>query len=182
MPTLPPVTPTDFVRGPLAAPVVVVHYGDFECPYSGAFHATLRDIETRFGDQIAVVFRHFPLADVHPDALTASVAAQAASQVEIEKFWPMHDLLFQNQRDLRESDLMKYAREIGIDGADFRAAFGAPQTLETVQKSLRDGQNLGLHGTPSVWVNGKFYDNDQQLWDAARMLDVLENAGLSTGA
>ncbi len=169
---LPPLTPTDFVRGDRAAPVVLVHYGDFECPYSGELYPVLRELEGRFGEKLTVAFRQFPLADVHPHALQASLAAQAAG----EKFWAMHDALYENQNALSERDLLSYAQEIGLDGATFSAAISAPATRQAVEKSVADAKHIGIHGTPSLFINGQFHDNNQGLWEMARLLPLVEAA------
>ena len=160
------------MRGSLLAPVVLVHYGNFECPYSGALHPILRELETRLGDRIAVAFRQFPLSDVHPHALGAALAAQSAG----DKFWPMHDLLFQNQDDLREGDLFDYAREIGLDMHGFRAQFASPATLGAVKESVESAKNVGIHGTPTLFINGQFHDNNERLWKTERLLPLVEAA------
>lgn len=169
---LPPLQPFDFVRGDRSAPLLLMHYGDFECPYSGALHPVLRELETRFQGQIALAFRQFPLSDLHPHALGAALAAQAAG----EKFWSMHDLLVENQENLREANLRDYARQIGMEGAAFRAAFDSPAILEAVQNSLHSAKRLGLHGTPSVFIGGEFYDNQERLWEMSRLLPLVETA------
>jgi len=175
--TLPPLTASDFVRGERDAPLLLVHYGDFECPYSGALYPTLRELESRFGSQIAVVFRQFPLSDVHPHAFPAALAAQAAG----EKFWAMHDTLFENQDELREADLLDYARQIGLDVARFRADFHLPATRQAVETSFQNAQNIGLHGTPSVFINGEFHDNREGMWKMARILPLVEQALAASG-
>ncbi len=172
MPQLPPLSPSDFVRGDLDAPVVIVHYGDFECPYSGALYVVLRSLENQFGDQITTVFRQFPLDDIHPRALKAALAAQAAG----EKFWPMHDLLFENQYELDESELLDYAHRIGLDAAQFRVAFAAPQTRQAVEESVRAAREIGVHGTPTLFINGQFHDNREGLWNRSRLLPLVEAA------
>lgn len=169
---LPPLTDADFVRGDLHAPVVIVHYGDFECPYSAALHLVLRDMENQLGAKIAVVFRQFPLDDVHPHALKAALAAQAAGA----KFWAMHDLLFQNQEDLREGDLLDYAHQIGLEATQFRADFASPATREAVESSARAAREIGVHGTPTLFVNGEFHDNREGLWNRSRLLPLIERA------
>lgn len=169
---MPPLNPADFRRGGADARVTLVHYGDFECPYSGALHPTLRELEAQMGDQIAVVFRQFPLDDVHPHALKAALAAQAAG----EQFWAMHDTLFENQEDLREADLLDYARQIGLDGAEFRTQMQAPETLQAVQTSVQNAKSIGIHGTPSVFINGQFHDNREGMWKMARLLPLVEAA------
>jgi protein-disulfide isomerase len=172
MPQLPPLSTDDFVRGDLNAPVILVHYGDFECPYSGALHVVLRSLENQFGEKIAVVFRQFPLDDIHPNAMKAALAAQAAG----EKFWDMHDLLFENQDDLREGDLLEYAHKIGLDGTQFRIDFTSPQTRETVKESVRAAREIGIHGTPTLFINGQFHDNSEGLWKRPKLLPLIEAA------
>ncbi len=169
---LPPLQTSDFVRGERNAPLLLVHYGDFECPYSGALHPVLRDLESRFEGKIAVAFRQFPLGDVHLHALQAALAAQAAG----EKFWAMHDTLFENQENLREGDLLDYARQIGLDMTRFRADLGSPKTLEAVEKSVEDAKSIGIHGTPSLFVDGQFHDNREGMWEMARLLPLVEQA------
>ena len=170
--TLPPLISTDFLRGDPAAPVVLVHYGDFECPYSGALYATLRHIESEFGDQIALVFRQFPLYDVHPHALQAALAAQAAG----DKFWEMHDILFENQDELREGDLLDYARQIGLKTAQFHETMSLPATRQTVLESVESAKNIGIHGTPSLFINGQFHDNREGMWEMKRLKPLVEAA------
>ena len=169
---MPPLTSADFVRGDRDAPLIIVHYGDFECPYSAALHLVLREIETRYDGQIATVFRQFPLPDVHRRALQAALAAQAAGK----EFWAMHDTLFANQNDLREADLLEYARQIGLDSADFRARFESAEMREAVETSVQGAKNIGLHGTPSLFINGEFHDNHEKMWRTDRLLPLVERA------
>src|SRR5215207_1892760 len=109
-----PVSADDHVRGPVAAPVTVVEYGDYECPYCAAARPVLVALVDHSPGQVRLVFRNFPLADVHPFALTAALAAEAAAA--LGAFWPMHDLLFSKQDRLRDSDLAGYARLLGLPG------------------------------------------------------------------
>lgn len=170
MPLQTPVSPRDFHQGDLNAPAVLIHYGDFECPYSAALHSTLQEAQTRFGDQLCVVFRQFPLDDIHPHALQAALAAQAAG----EKFWAMHDVLFQNQNALEDEDLLEYAREIGLDAAKFQSEMETPATREAVEVSVQSGKQSGAHGTPTVFLNGEFHDNSAGLWRASKLLPLIE--------
>lgn len=160
------------MRGALDAPVVLVHYGDFECPYSGALFPVLLDLESQFGEKIAVVFRPFPLPDVHPHALETACAAIAAG----EKFWPMHDLLFENQDDLNEDALLGYARQIGLDDRQFRAGSASSATRKTVETSVQNAKKIGIHGTPSLFINGQFHDNGEGLWEIERLRPLVEDA------
>jgi protein-disulfide isomerase len=170
MPLQPPVSDHDFHQGSLDAPVVLVHYGDFECPYSRALNTTLKELQTRMGAQLCIVFRQFPLDDIHPHALQAALVAQAAG----EKFWPMHDLLFENQDALEDADLMKYWAQIGNDAGEMKAIIEAPAIRDAVQLSIEGGQAAGAHGTPTVFINGQFHDNDEGLWKLSRLMPLIE--------
>jgi Na+/H+ antiporter NhaA len=148
-----PVDPArDHVRGPLDAPVTVVEYGDFECPYCGQAESIIRDLLADFGD-VRYVWRHLPLNDVHPHAQLAAEAAEAAAAQGA--FWEMHDLLLDHQGALRVSDLLHYAEEIGLDTErfehDLRAHVGAAGVAEDVESA----DLSGVSGTPTFFVNGR---------------------------
>src|SRR3954447_24404433 len=102
-----PVTAEDHAQGPATAPVTLVEYGDFECPYCGQAYPIVQAIQERFGNGLRFVFRNFPLSQVHPHATHAAEAAEAADAQNA--FWPMHDQLFEHQRALEDSDLVGYA-------------------------------------------------------------------------
>ena len=161
----------DHARGDLDAPLVVVHFGDFECPYSGALAPLLTQIQSELGDKMCLIFRAFPLSDIHPHAFNAALAAQASGEL----FWPMHDLLFANQRALSDADLTDYAAQLGIERDEFLAAMSAPQTRASVEASVQSGRQSGAHGTPTLFVNGEFHDNDEQLWKSAKLLPLLQS-------
>ena len=110
---LDPVGTRDHARGPKDAPVTLVKYGDYECPYCGEAHPLLKELMERLGQQVRFVFRHFPLDTVHPRARRAAQAAEAAASQG--RFWEMHDLLYEHQDELGEEDLMRHAAELGLD-------------------------------------------------------------------
>ncbi|WP_433242747.1 Na+/H+ antiporter NhaA [Streptosporangium sp. CA-135522] len=148
-----PVDPErDHLRGPRDAPLTVVEYGDFECPYCGQAEPVVRELLSDLGD-VRYVWRHLPLHDVHPSAQLAAEAAEAAA--EQEAFWEMHDLLLDHQDDLRVTDLIRYAEDLGLDVERFRTALhehtGAPRIAEDV-----DSADLsGVSGTPTFFINGR---------------------------
>jgi protein-disulfide isomerase len=148
-----PVDPDrDHIRGPLAAPVTLVEYGDLECPYCGQAEPVIRELLADFGD-VRYVWRHLPLNDVHPMAQQAAEAAEAAA--EQGAFWEMHDLLMRHQDALRLPDLVGNARELGLDlerfEEDMRKHSGRARIAEDV-----DGADLsGVSGTPTFFVNGR---------------------------
>jgi Na+/H+ antiporter NhaA len=142
----------DHVRGPIDAPVTIVEYGDFECPYCGQAEPVVRELLRDFGD-VRYVWRHLPLNDVHPRAQLAAEAAEAAG--DQGAFWEMHDLLFEHQDALRPSDLIAYAEELGLDVErftnDLREHAGTTRVAEDV-----DGADLsGVSGTPTFFLNGR---------------------------
>jgi Na+/H+ antiporter NhaA len=142
----------DHVRGPLDAPVTVVEYGDFECPYCGQAEPVVRELLRDFGD-VRYVWRHLPLNDVHPNTQLAAEAAEAAA--DQGAFWEMHDLLLAHQDALRPNDLIGYAEQLGLDvvrfTSDLREHAGAPRVAEDV-----DSADLsGVSGTPTFFVNGR---------------------------
>ena len=142
----------DHIRGPIAAPVTVVEYGDFECPYCGQAEPVVRELLRDFAD-VRYVWRHLPLNDVHPNAQLAAEAAEAAADQGF--FWEMHDLLLENQDALRPDDLIGYAEALGLDVErftnDLREHSGAARVAEDV-----DSADLsGVTGTPTFFINGR---------------------------
>ena len=142
----------DHIRGPLAAPVTLVEYGDFECPYCGQAEPVVRELLRDFGD-VRYVWRHLPLSDVHPNAQLAAEAAEAAA--DQGAFWELHDLLFDHQDRLTPNDLIGYAEQIGLDVERFTKQLqnqaGAPRIAEDV-----DSADLsGVSGTPTFFINGR---------------------------
>jgi protein-disulfide isomerase len=144
----------DHMRGPIDAPVTVVEYGDFECPYCGLAEPVVRELLRDFGD-VRYVWRHLPLNDVHPHAQSAAEAAEAAA--DQGAFWEMHDLLLDHQDALEPSDLIGYAEQLGLDVErftdDLREHAGTARVAEDV-----DGADLsGVTGTPTFFINGRHH-------------------------
>jgi protein-disulfide isomerase len=142
----------DHIRGPEEAPVTLLEYGDFECPFCGQAESVIRELLADFGD-VRYVWRHLPLNDVHPRAQLASEAAEAAA--EQGAFWELHDLLLARQEALKPTDLIRYAQELSLDverfTEDLRTHAGAARIAEDV-----DGADLsGVSGTPTFFVNGR---------------------------
>ncbi len=148
-----PVDPErDHVRGPARAPVTVVEYGDFECPYCGQAENVIRQLLAGFGD-VRYVWRHLPLTDVHPQAQLAAYAAEAAA--EQGAFWEMHDLLLEHQDELQPKDLVRYAAEIGLDVDRFRTDLRANLGADRIAEDLDSADLSGVSGTPTFFVNGR---------------------------
>jgi protein-disulfide isomerase len=154
----PPVGERDHAQGPADAPVTLVEYGDYECPYCGAAFPIVRALQCRLGDRLRVVFRHFPLTQVHPHALSAAEAAEAAGAQG--RFWAMHDLLFEHQRALDDRRLAGYAADLGLDGDRFAREMGEHVHAGRVREDVLSGARSGVNGTPTFFVNGARHDDD----------------------
>ena len=163
-----PVGERDHVLGPSNAPASLVEYGDYECPYCGLAHPIVQSVLDRLQGQVRFVFRHFPLAEIHPHALLAAEAAEAAGAQG--KFWPMHDTLFENQRGLREQDLLRYAAMLGLDLPRFTAELADHRWEPRVREDFMSGVRSGVNGTPTFFVNGIRHDGP---WDADSLTEAL---------
>jgi protein-disulfide isomerase len=147
-----PVGEQDHVRGPAEAPVTLVEYGDFECPYTRMARPGVRRLRHDFGDQLLFAFRIFPLTRIHPHAQAAAEAAEAA--VAQGRYWEMHDLLFDNQWHLEDEDLRRYAQRLGLDLERFDRELAEHAHARRVREDLRGGLESGVRGTPTFFVNG----------------------------
>lgn len=136
----------------LGAELTLVEYGDFECPYCRAAVPVIEQVRHDLGDRLVFAFRHFPLADLHPYALSAAVAAEAAAMAG--QFWPMHARLFGgDEPQLRQDDLRRYAEEIGVDPAS--VVWPATKLVEDrVEADFNSGVRSGVRGTPTLFANG----------------------------
>ncbi|MDX6569632.1 MAG: hypothetical protein QOH15_2210, partial [Gaiellales bacterium] len=142
----------DHVRGADDAPVTIVEYADFECPYCGRAEPALRDLVSEFGDDIRYVFRHLPLSDVHPHAQLAAEAAEAAGKQG--RFWEMHDLLFAHQEALLPPDLLEYATELGLDSARIERELRYNEYAARIARDTESAELSNVSGTPTFFVNG----------------------------
>jgi Na+/H+ antiporter NhaA len=148
-----PVDPhRDHVRGPGDAPITVVEYGDFECPYCGQAEPVIRELLADHGD-VRYVWRHLPLSDVHPNAQLAALAAEAAAAQG--RFWEMHDLLFQHQDALRFGELVRYAEQLGLDVGRFRDDLRRNAGAARVAEDIDSADLSGVSGTPTFFINGR---------------------------
>ena len=151
-----PVTTVDHVLGPDHAPVILVEYGDFECPNCKQAAPAVKLLLERFEEQVKFAFRHFPLEDVHPHALMAAEAAECAGAQG--RFWPMHDLLFAHQDHLKPKNLHSYAEQVGLDMARYVAEMDDHVYLQRVREHIESGLKSGARGTPSFFLNGRIQD------------------------
>ena len=161
----------DHIQGPADAPVTLVEYGDYQCPYCGKAHPTIQAAQARLGDRMRFVFRNFPITTSHQYAAAAAEAAEAAAAQGL--FWPMHDLLYENQRQLSDADLRGYAEGVGLDLDRYDADMASHAHAERVREDFMGGVRSGVNGTPSFYINGARYDDS---YDLETLVAALEDA------
>ncbi len=165
----PAVNSTDHIQGNKNAVIELVEYGDYQCPHCGRAYPIIKNIQKKLGDKIKFIFRNFPLSEIHPNAINAAVAAEAASAQD--KFWEMHDIIFENQGRLGDVDLIEYAASLGLNIEQFEADFERPKYLEKVESDFDSGIRSGVNGTPSFFINGEKYNDS---WEEKDFLKHLQ--------
>jgi len=170
----PPVSQRDHAQGPEDARVILVEYGDFECPMCGEAFTAIKAALEAFGPNLRFVFRHFPLLSSHPHALEAAKAAEAAAAQG--RFWPMHDRLFQHQTELARKALLRHARKIGLDLEHFERELDAPDAEVRIREDLASGRQSGVRGTPGLFINGERYDGPR---GRSALIEVLARAAVA---
>ena len=159
--TIPVNIGSDHIRGSVNnAPITLVEYGDYECPYTGMAYPIVRELIREFGnDKIRFVFRNFPLNDIHPHAQHAAEAAEAAAAQD--KFW--HDYLFEHQKALDDGHLLEYAQKIGLEIHKFKNEVSRHLYAPLIEQSLKGGIDSGVEGTPTFFINGVRYEDSFDL-------------------
>ncbi|HEX4998755.1 MAG TPA: thioredoxin domain-containing protein [Terriglobia bacterium] len=142
-------------HGPANAPITIVEFADFECPHCGAMFPVLKEIEKNYADKVRVVYRQFPLTNIHPHAQKAAEASLCAN--EQNRFWDFHESLFTNQQDLTIEALKKRAVDLKLDTNAFNACLDSGKQAAAVEKDLDDGDKAGVGGTPTLFINGRLY-------------------------
>lgn len=164
-----PVSERDHVKRSLDAPVVLVEYGDYECPHCQEVYPILHELKERMGNRVAYVYRHFPISRQHPNAQLAAEAAEAAAAQG--KFWEMHHRLFTHQNELGFDDLLRHASAIGLDAELFRRELEEHTYADRVREDFMSGIRSGVNGTPTFYINGTRYDG---AWDFESLLEAIE--------
>ncbi|MDB4968899.1 MAG: bdbD [Myxococcales bacterium] len=167
----PPVHEGDHIAGDPSAPVVLVEYGDYECPFCGRAHGVVEALQQTLAERLCFVFRHFPLATVHPHAALAAEAAEAAGAQG--RFWQMHNLLYENQTALEPADLIGYASMMQLDVDAFVDDLRTHRFLEKVRADLHSGALSGVNGTPTFFINGLRHDG---AWDFDSLFGAITGA------
>lgn len=145
----------DHIQGPIDAPMMVVEYGDYQCPFCAAAYPAVKRLQQRLGDRLGYVFRHFPLSQLHPYAIQTSEAAEAAGAQG--RFWEMHALLFENQDHFEPAALTAYARALDLDLPQFADDLAQHRFLKKIRRDFMGGARSGVNGTPSFFLNGFLY-------------------------
>jgi protein-disulfide isomerase len=166
---IPAVNSNDHIHGDPAAILELVEYGDYECSYCGRAYPIVKNIQRRLGDHLKFVFRNFPLSRIHPHAFPAAVATEAAGLQH--KFWEMHDIVFENQRELGDENITRFAGEIGLDIGQFKNDIHQIELLEKVKQDFSSGIRSGVNRTPSFFINGEKYEGS---WEENNFLRYLE--------
>ena len=164
-----PIQPDDHVQGPAEARFTLVEYGDYECPACGTLFQTIRQVHEQYEKEARFVFRHYPLSGIHPEAQQAAEAAEAAGAQE--RFWEMHELLFQNQNALAIHDLQNYAKRLKLDMERFNSEMKERKYEERVREDFRRGVANGVYGTPGLFINGIRFNGDPTLESILALLN-----------
>jgi len=172
---LPSVTTADHFQGRANAPVTLLVYGDYECPYTRRANNNIRELQAQLGSQLRYVYRHFPLTTIHPYAQQAAEAAEAAA-VE-GKFWDMHNILFEHQDALDVDHLVEYAQELQLDAPAFERAIAQHQYADRVERDVASGEQTNVRGTPTLFINGVRYAGS---YDREPLQAALAAAATST--
>ena len=173
----PPVGERDHIIGPEDAPVTLVEYGDYECPYCGAAQLIVKEVQAVMGNSLRFVFRHFPLTQIHPHAEVAAEAAESAGAQD--RFWEMHDLLYANQHLLDPAHLVGFAEELSLDTVKFVHELRDHVHHEHIREDFASGVRSGVNGTPAFFINGFRYDGS---WEFGPLLRALEDASVDANA
>jgi protein-disulfide isomerase len=160
-----PVTAEDHIQGSPDAAVVIVEYGDYECPHCARAHPILKQLQRMFGERLGVVFRNFPLTEIHEHAMHAAQAAESVgAQLGNGAYWRMHDAIYEHQREsptaLSDANLVRYGAAVGADAGVIERDLASGAFVDRIQADFMGGVRSGVNGTPTFFVNGERYDGD----------------------
>ena len=163
-----PVGQRDHIQGLDTAPVTLVEYGDYECPYCGDAYPIIKQVQKNLGNKLRFIFRNFPITQIHPHAQHAAEAAEAAAAQN--KFWEMHDYPYEHQQALDDNHLEKYASRLGLDIIQFNHDMASHAYAQRVREDFLSGVRGGVNGTPTFYINGIRYDGS---WKLETLLKTL---------
>ena len=166
-----PMPDRDHIQGPIDAPIKLLEYGDYECPYCGEAYPVVKELQKRLGNRLCFAFRNFPLVNSHPHAEHAAEAAEAAGAQG--RFWEMHDMLYENQDALEDDDLARHASALSLDARRLISEVRAEAHIARIREDFQSGARNGVNGTPSFFINGARYDGETE---AEELLAALTGA------
>jgi protein-disulfide isomerase len=163
-----PINNNDQIWGDMNAPLELVEYGDYECPYCGRAYPIIKEIQRLLGSDLRFVFRNFPLSRIHPHAFSAAVAAEASARQD--RFWEMHDIIFEHQMTLEKEDILLFANSLDLDIARFQDDMRQQALIDKVEADFESGIRSGVNRTPTFFINGKKYEGE---WADGQLLPYL---------
>ncbi len=156
-------------KGPANAPVTIVEFSDFECPYCGGLFPTLKQVEKNYSQQVRIVYRQFPLANIHPHAQKAAEASLCAN--DQQKFWEFHDSMFGNQSELSVADLKQRAVDLKLNTQTFNQCLDSGKYVAAIQADIQEGARNGVTGTPAMFINGRLLSGNQPYSEIRDVID-----------
>ncbi|SFQ02944.1 DsbA family protein [Parafilimonas terrae] len=166
---IPVINSNDHIYGNEKALIELVEYGDYQCPYCGLAYPIVKNIQQELGADLKFVFRNFPLSKVHPFAFAAAVATEAAALQN--KFWEMHDIIFENQERLNIENIIVFAENIGLDLQQFKYNIQQKEQSVKVERDFESGLRSGVNRTPSFYINGNKYEGE---WRESELLQYMQ--------
>ena len=166
-----PANEDDYKEGSLSAPIVLVEYGDYQCPYCAQAVGVVQELQNELGEQLCYIFRYFPLVQMHPRAIAAARAAESAAAQG--QFWQMHYELFSNQDNLGDDDLLSYAGNLDLDVDKFKQDLESKKTEQRIQTDIQTGDESGIQGTPAFFINGAYHRGSWMLDDMRAALKAI---------
>ena len=166
-----PVSDKDHISGDLNAPIVLVEYGDYQCPYCGDAYGIVKQVQQRFGSRMRLAFRNFPLTEIHPQAMAAAVLAEYAATHG--KFWQAHDALYENQRALGPAFYVELLQSLQLPVDAFKTAIENDAFEAKIRADIDSGDRSGVNGTPAFFINGQAFQPRGGFDDVARHVEAL---------
>lgn len=163
-----PVTEQDHSTGNPQAEMILVEYGDYQCPHCGIAHPFIKKLLKEFKGDLRFIFRNFPLQESHPMAMMAALASEAAGKQS--KFWEMHDIIFEHQRSLSPDDILHFANKLKLNENQFEKDIRNKQLIQKVEDDMEGGLRSGVNGTPTFFLNGKKVDSYDESYDSLAAL------------
>ena len=169
---------SDWIKGDKDSKIIITEYSDFQCPACASYYEIVKQIHKEFGDKLAIVYRHFPLRQIHANAEIAALSAEAAGKQG--KFWEMHDMLFENQKkwegDKNAGEIfIKYAEDLGLNTEQFKQDLDSKEVKDKVEADYQSGVKAGVNHTPTFFINGKEIQNPRSYEEFKNIINEAES-------